>query len=553
MRTAVACIILGVVALLSVAAIAGPSITIYTDAETYQSGDAIEVSLSAQNLNAGMSVDVYVGLLTPDGGLYTLSPYGQNGWSGNLEAWIPEIYVPSSFNMNRTPFFWFDVPCSMPPISDEGDYNFAAVLTRAGTMQWVSDLSSAPFTVGASPASHYYVDAQAGDDDNDGSEGFPWKTITHALASVESSEANPVTIHVAAGTYSASTNGETFPLSMKDYVSLTLSGEGADSTILDAEQDARHVIYCAGIRGLTIMTIKGFTITGASSSGGGGGIYALQSSLTIQNNIIAGNLVDGVGGGISSNASSLAISNNTIAGNSAARGGGISCTVGGPLTIENNIITGNSAARGGGIYCFGNSPIISDNTILGNVAQCGGGISCSKSSPTIENNTIRENSATYDGGGIHCDTSSAYIENNIITGNSAGRGGGISCHETSSPRISNNTISGNLAPHGGGIYQDWDSSPTVIDCIIWANGDDLYGCSATYCCIEDSDGGIGNIHDDPMFVVGPLGEYYLHPDSPCIDAGSQSAAEAGLSDRTTQADETPDTGTVDMGYHYPIP
>jgi len=56
-----------------------------------------------------------------------------------------------------------------------------------------------------------------------------------------------------------------------------------------------------------------------------------------------------------------------------------------------------------------------------------------------------------------------------------------------------------------------------------------------------------------MFVEGPLGEYYLHPDSPCIDAGSRSAEQAGLSDRATQADSTPDTGIVDMGYHYPLP
>jgi len=95
--------------------------------------------------------------------------------------------------------------------------------------------------------------------------------------------------------------------------------------------------------------------------------------------------------------------------------------------------------------------------------------------------------------------------------------------------------------------------PTIIDCILWGNGDDLYDCDASYCCIEDPDEGVGNTHDDPMFVIGPLGEFYLAPESPCIDAGSQSAVEAGLSDRTTQADGTPDTGTVDMGLHYPIP
>ena len=54
-----------------------------------------------------------------------------------------------------------------------------------------------------------------------------------------------------------------------------------------------------------------------------------------------------------------------------------------------------------------------------------------------------------------------------------------------------------------------------------------------------------------MFAAGPLGGYYLHRGSPCIDAGSTSAEEAGLSEMTTQADGAPDTGTVDIGYHYP--
>nr|HDM59669.1 right-handed parallel beta-helix repeat-containing protein [Bacillota bacterium] len=157
------------------------------------------------------------------------------------------------------------------------------------------------------------------------------------------------------------------------------------------------------------------------------------------------------------------------------------------------------------------------------------------------------------GGGIFCEHSSPTIENNTISGNSAddGGGGGIKCCD-GSPTISNNTITDNTAHYGGGVCCQY-SSPTIIDCILWGNGDDLYDCSATYSCIEDDDAGEGNIHDDPMFVTGPLGEYYLHPDSPCIDAGSRSASAASLSNRTTQADGTRDTGTVDMGYHYPIP
>ena len=118
----------------------------------------------------------------------------------------------------------------------------------------------------------------------------------------------------------------------------------------------------------------------------------------------------------------------------------------------------------------------------------------------------------------------------------------------------NNTITNNAAQwSGGGVYGDDGSQLSVVDSILWGNGDDLVNCSATYCCIEDVDEGEGNIHDDPMFVSGPSGDYYLDPESPCIDAGSQSAEEAGLSDRTTQTDGTPDSGIVDMGFHYPLP
>lgn len=62
----------------------------------------------------------------------------------------------------------------------------------------------------------------------------------------------------------------------------------------------------------------------------------------------------------------------------------------------------------------------------------------------------------------------------------------------------------------------------------------------------------GNLYGDPMYVSGPFGDFYLDPQSPCIDAGRRSAFDAGVSDRTTQSDGTPDTGVVDMGYHYPI-
>jgi hypothetical protein len=102
--------------------------------------------------------------------------------------------------------------------------------------------------------------------------------------------------------------------------------------------------------------------------------------------------------------------------------------------------------------------------------------------------------------------------------------------------------------------------------IIWDNSPDQilgYDCSNIYYC--DIGDGIcaglgGNISAPPLFVAGPLGDYYLSQtaagqavDSPCVDAGSLSATALGMDVFTTRTDEVGDEAVVDMGYHYPIP
>lgn len=92
---------------------AAPSVTIYTDSDRYSPGDLITVSLSGRNFDYGMSVDIYIGLLTPGGGVYTLV---WSGWTEYLEPWVRDIYIPNPFDMPRTDFMWYGVPCAMPPI-----------------------------------------------------------------------------------------------------------------------------------------------------------------------------------------------------------------------------------------------------------------------------------------------------------------------------------------------------------------------------------------------------------------------------------------------------
>lgn len=563
---AVFAVILSMIAVLSDPASAqSPSVSIFTDKDSYVAGETIEVSLGGENPGPEVRVDVYVGLLTPDCSVFSLQP---DGWAEGIGPWMPDIELPAGFGMLPIPLSWFEIPCDMPPIAEAGEYSFASVLTTAGTFDWLCEASFAPFEVEPAVVQHYYVNVELGDDANDGSEELPWQTITHALESVEGVPEKPVEIHVAAGFYS-SWGHEHFPLRMKSWVSI--AGQDAETTILVGRSEpalsSYHIIYC---RDVDNLAIAGFTIRGGSATGSlkqedclGGGICCYRSSPEISQNIIMSNWA-GSGGwpsggaGIYCYQGSPRILDNVIFGNDAnwnGSGGGI-LTEDSSAEILNNRIEDNKASCGGGICCEGiGDTMVSYNTIVGNDSSRGAGICCSRSGLIIiSNNEIRDNA----GYGICCrGNSSPLIWNNTITANRDGRScGGIACYYGSSPTISSNTIVGHTgARYGGGVYcsSDGSCSPTIVDCIIWDNAEDLSGCLATYCCIEDIVLGEGNIHEDPMFVSGPFGDYYLGPESPCVDAGSRFAEEARLSDKTTQIDGAPDTEVVDMGFHYPVP
>lgn len=174
-----------------------------------------------------------------------------------------------------------------------------------------------------------------------------------------------------------------------------------------------------------------------------------------------------------------------------------------PTVVASTIIDGNKA--GSVVIFFGSeltTCVLSGFTITNGYAINGGGIygafcgNCDFSRATIQNNIITGNQATDCGGGIcGCD---GIIQNNIIWHN-----------------IANNS--------GGGLN---DCYCIIRNCIIWANeasegGAQLYD-SATpiYSCIQDwSEEGTGNISADPQLLNPEAGDFYLTPDSPCIDAG----------------------------------
>jgi len=228
---------------------------------------------------------------------------------------------------------------------------------------------------------------------------------------------------------------------------------------------------------------------------------------------------------------------------------------------------------GGAIECENASPTISNCIIYDSLAYDGGAIDCYNSEPNIIDCTIYNNSADTDGGnggGIECYNSSPAIINCLIYGNSAGLdGGAIDCYN-SSPTIVNSTIIDNSTTYySGGIYAGNSSFVAITNSIIWGNtalsGSELYGdltssAGVSYSDVQGGWPGPGNIGDDPMFRTGPLGDYYLTQqpcqlaDSNCVNNGSgllSGLSLLGSAGYTTRTDSIADSGTIDMGYHYP--
>lgn len=118
------------------------------------------------------------------------------------------------------------------------------------------------------------------------------------------------------------------------------------------------------------------------------------------------------------------------------------------------------------------------------------------------------------------------------------------------------------------MYNSWHSRPTLSNCILW-NGtnwlwnDDNSTIDITYSDVQVGWPGEGNIDADPCFVEPGYwdpngtpedvnddfwvdGDYHLLPDSPCINAGTNTPA-GGLSETDMDGEARVIWETVDMG------
>ena len=270
-------------------------------------------------------------------------------------------------------------------------------------------------------------------------------------------------------------------------------------------------------------------------------------------------------------------------------------------TITTCTFTSNTAGRAGGAFSARGAVIVNlDGCLFDGNLGTGGGAFFTENQPTSMSFTdcifSGNQSTTGRGGAVlsQAGVSGLTFSNCLFDGNTAAGDGGGVLIEGGSPispnRLLNCTISGNTGNRGGGVCilpAVAGTNVEITDTIIWGNtdalnGDELYVENAinitvniTFCDIDDSPGGIddlglrinplvgwspplgGNFSLDPLFVTGPRGDFYLSQllsgegvDSPCLDTGSDTAANLGLAGLTTRSDAIPDAGVVDIGFHY---
>ena len=238
-----------------------------------------------------------------------------------------------------------------------------------------------------------------------------------------------------------------------------------DGEIKDCKVNGDGVIL---VNGESKFIMDGGTISGCEAYAGGG-LYADNSTVTINNGTISKCTAqaDAGGGLYATNGSTISINSGTISKCTAPadNGGGLYAD-NSTVTISGGTISGCKGVWGGGLYAENSSTIeISGGTISGCTAGAGGGLYVVGSTLNIKGGTISECfvSDTGKGGGLFADQSTLTISGGTIKGNKAAYGGGVALRDSrvkEEEPITNWTVVDNKAYKtktgtgyvGGGIY-----------------------------------------------------------------------------------------------------
>lgn len=259
---------------------------------------------------------------------------------------------------------------------------------------------------------------------------------------------------------------------------ITITGAGADTTIIDANQIDRVLHIHAG----RTANITGVKIRNGYTTNDGGGIWN-EGLLTLTASTIGGSDVEGnaahSGGGIKNDVNAqLNVDSSTFSNNQAVvsyptdSGGGLFNL--GAANLSKTAFNANYAIiYGGAIYSAAAAILYLDqSTVANNYGQYGSGIS-NTGTMHVTATAISGNFGDGLGGGIY-NTSNLDIHASTISGNGSKNvtvgdsGGGI--YNAGSLVVDTSIISGNISYFGGGIYNNSSATLDLSTSTISSNG-----------------------------------------------------------------------------------
>ena len=247
------------------------------------------------------------------------------------------------------------------------------------------------------------------------------------------------------------------------------------------------------VNGGSKFIMDGGTISGCSAENGGG-LYADNSTVTINNGTISGCTANAGGGLYATNGSTININNGTISGCKArmGTGGGLYATNQSTININRGTISGCEAGAGGGLFADNSTITINNGTISGceaTINEGGGLYAKNQSTITISGGTISgckaPSSDKGNGSGLYANNSTVTITDGTISGCEGRWGGGLYAENSSTIEISGGTISGCTVGAGGGLFVDSStiriSGGIISECTTsdTGNGGGLYAKNST--------------------------------------------------------------------------
>ena len=408
----------------------------------------------------------------------------------------------------------------------------------------------------------------------DNSDGQSWATALHDLQEALSLAAEDGTVHVAGGQTFALTSQIVWPSMDGITIAGGYEASGVEPGARDPAQwptiitrNPANNIRLMQIAGVTNTVLSGLTLTGGNVVDlRGGALHVSGAGLTLEDCVIANNRASTAlttGGTVSGGA--MFAENSTVvvrrcrlvsntatstARNNTAHGGALAFSGGSALLLDCDF-------RRNTAWGEGSSAHMNDDYAYGGAVYANGKLALTNCVLIANHARIGSKGTAY--GGALYSGGDASLWNCLVAGNATWRNGtmpvasGHGVYATGTRLVVGQcTFAGQFDAIRLGTAP---ATLAVENSIFWDNSVDFVNYplvsgalkNVADCLIgSGANNGInGCVQADPLFERG----YYLAAASPAVDAGSTTAAAAGLADRTTQVAGTVDQGAVDWGYH----